>query len=106
MKKYIKIEALTREQSKWYTGKELDGVVKFYVTDPARPAFNAGFFPTELFCKVKKNGFYDIEAANREYGMLRGFCGSQGRLFDGTKTELVKEVLKGNGYEIIEEGQP
>lgn len=105
MKKYIKIEALTREQSKWYTGKELDGVVKIYVTDPGH-AFNAVFFPTELFCKVKKNGFYDIEAAYREYGMLRGFCGSQGRLFDGTKTELVRKVLKENGYEIIEEGQP
>lgn len=89
MKTY-KTVPLTDEELQWYSGKS--GI------DATMVKVNPPWFPTELFCDVRKGGWFDMGKGAKEYGIIEGFCGSAGMIFKKEFIQKVLSVLEKNGY--------
>lgn len=83
------VTPLTDEEIKWYSG--ISGIKAI------RVSVNPPWFPMELFFPVKK-GQYDWEQGMKDYGAIKGFCGSAGLIFKNEFIQKVLSVLEMNGY--------
>lgn len=87
--KTYEVIPLNDEEVIWYTGNSCKTASMVSVNPP--------WFPTELFCPVKK-GRYDMEYGAKEFGIMKGFCGSAGLIFKNKFIKKVLSVLEKNGY--------
>lgn len=87
--KTYEVIPLTEDEVIWYTGIPYKSASKVSVNPP--------WFPIELFCPVKK-GKYDLEQGAKEFGIMKGFCGSAGLIFKNEFISNVLSVLERNGY--------